>query len=130
MADNEFDIDPDVIAEFIDESDEMLSDATNLFIQLESDPSNIDAINSIFRAVHTIKGNAAFFNLMKVKNLAHKMEDLLNPAREGDLSLNQDHVDILIQGTEELKLKWQMSNLKQYFTASEWMSRGNRQGGL
>lgn len=103
MPDNQFNIDPEIIAEFTDESLEMLGKAVNCFIVLESNPDNREALDTIFRAVHTIKGNSAFFGLLRTKSLAHRMEDLMALARKGDISLSKSVIDILIKGIEQLE---------------------------
>ncbi len=99
----DYGVDPELVVEFVDESEELLSDVTNLFITLESTPDDKDAIDKIFRTVHTIKGNSAFFNLMKVKSMAHIMENLMNLIREGTVKFNEAISDVLIQGIDFLK---------------------------
>jgi len=103
MADNQYDMDPELLVEFLDESDDLLNTTANLFITLEEKPQDKEAIDTIFRTVHTIKGNSAFFNLMKVKSLAHRMEDLMNLVREGKLFYNTDISNVLIRGIDVLK---------------------------
>ncbi len=104
MAENiDYGVDPELVMEFVDESQEMLSEVANMFITLESDPSNKEAIDKIFRTVHTIKGNSAFFNLMKVKSLAHIMEDLMNLVREGSMKFSEAISGVLIRGIDFLK---------------------------
>ncbi len=99
----DYGVDPELVIEFVDESEELLSDVTNLFITLESNPEDKEAIDKIFRTVHTIKGNSAFFNLMKVKSLAHIMEDLMNLVREDTIKFNDAISEVLIQGIDFLK---------------------------
>ncbi len=104
MSENiDYGVDPELVMEFVDESQEMLSEVANMFITLESDPSNKEAIDKIFRTVHTIKGNSAFFNLMKVKSLAHIMEDLMNLVREGSMKFSETISGVLIRGIDFLK---------------------------
>lgn len=98
-----FDIDPELMSCFVDEAKEGLSEMDALFVKLESDPENIEIINSIFRPIHTIKGNSAFFGLMKVKTLAHEMETLLSLAKNGKLYLDSDVVSVLLAGIDQLK---------------------------
>jgi len=99
----DFGIDPELVQEFVDESEELLNDVTNMFIALESNPDDREAIDQIFRTVHTIKGNSAFFNLMKVKSLAHSMEDLMNLVRDGKTKFNETVSDVLIRGIDFLR---------------------------
>lgn len=104
MEDNTvFEIDPELMAGFVDEAEEGLATLNSLFIELEAEPGNIETINAIFRPVHTVKGNSAFFGLMKVKNLAHEMESLLTLAKEEKLVLNQSMISVLLAGVDQLK---------------------------
>lgn len=104
MEDNTvFDIDPELMAGFVDEAEDGMATLDSLFIELESEPGNIETINAIFRPVHTIKGNSAFFGLMKVKKLAHEMESLLTLAKEEKLVLNQSIISVLLGGVDQLK---------------------------
>ncbi len=98
-----FEIDPELMSGFVDEAEEGLATLDNLFVKLETEPGNTETINSIFRPVHTIKGNSAFFGLMKVKMLAHEMESLLALAKEKKLVLNQSIVSVLLKGVDQLK---------------------------
>ncbi len=98
-----YEIDQELLTGFIDEAQEGLASLDNLFIKLETDPCSIDTINVIFRPIHTIKGNSAFFGLMKLKKLAHEMESLLTLAKEGKLLLNESVISVLLAGTDKLK---------------------------
>ena len=104
MEDNAaFDIDPELLAGFVDEAMEGLETLDSLFVTLEAEPSNLDTISAIFRPVHTVKGNSAFFGLMKVKSLAHEMETLLDLAKQEKLVPDQSIIDVLLEGVDSLK---------------------------
>ena len=104
MEDNAaFDIDPELLTGFVDEALEGLATLDSLFVKLEAEPANLDTISAIFRPVHTVKGNSAFFGLMKVKNLAHEMETLLDLAKQEKLVPNQAIIDVLLEGVDCLK---------------------------
>ncbi len=98
-----YEIDIELLTGFIDEAQEGLAALDNLFIKLETDPRNIDTINAIFRPIHTVKGNSAFFGLLKLKQLAHEMESLLMLAKEGKLLLNESMIAVLLRGTDKIK---------------------------
>lgn len=98
-----FDIDPELLAGFVDEAEEELGTLDSLFVKLEAEPTNLDVINAIFRPVHTIKGNSAFFGLLKVKRLAHEIETLLGQAKMGRLVPDRSIIDILLAGVDRLK---------------------------
>lgn len=75
-------IDPQAFASFLEESLESLEGADVLFLELEQRPNHPETVASLFRTYHSLKGNSAFFGLMKIKRLAHRLEDGLSRIRE------------------------------------------------
>jgi len=96
-------IDPELFAGFLEESEEYLLNLDSLLLQLETDPHNQSLIEAIFRPVHSLKGNAAFFAMMAVKELAHTMESLLDAMRKGRIAASHSVIDTLLAGLDELK---------------------------
>ena len=101
------DIDQNLIVEFIDESVDMLGEIPSQFIRLEKNPDDMETIGAIFRTVHSIKGNSAFFGLLKVKKLAHEMETLLDLIRKRKLDPEKKHFDALLRGLDLLTSMFQ-----------------------
>lgn len=66
--------------------------------------TNENSINSLFRAVHSIKGTAGFFALKKLVNVAHAMENVFGLARSGEFAITSDHVDVLLKSFDILKV--------------------------
>ncbi len=66
----------ELLAEFLEEGMDSLDSLDSMFVALETDPSE-ENISAIFRPVHTIKGNAAYFEMEKLTELTHKLETLL-----------------------------------------------------
>ena len=97
------DIDPEILAAFLDDADEALLEMDACFVDLETLGADPERVNAIFRTVHSIKGNSAFFGLMRVKQLAHAMEDLLALVREDKLPISPQLVDALLEGQDLLK---------------------------
>jgi len=87
---------------FVEESLELLDDIEERILEMEAN-FNIESVNDIFRAVHTIKGTSSFLALTPIKNLSHELEFLLDDLRKGKKELNQEIVDILLKGTDYLK---------------------------
>ncbi len=103
MSDTQINLDDGLLREFLDESIEALHSLDELFVRLEADPTDLDNVNTIFRPVHSIKGNSAFFGLIKVKSLAHELETLLDMVRKETLQVSPALIDILLQGMDQLK---------------------------
>ena len=92
----------DIIPEFVAESAELLETVESGLLQLESGDVEHEAIHTIFRAIHSIKGGAGFVGLSKIERLAHRMEDVLNLIRNGDLEPTPAITDALLQALDVL----------------------------
>lgn len=97
------DINRELLNGFIDESIDNLSGVDDLFVRLETCPDNKEIINSVFRPIHSLKSNAAYFGLMNVKKLAHTMENLLDIARKGEKPVDSAMIDALLPGIDLLR---------------------------
>ena len=97
------DIDQELLGEFLEEAIEGIDGASNLFIKLEQNPDDIEIIQAIFRPVHSVKGNSAFFNLIHTKKLAHSLENILDLLRKEAMGVNQTIINALFDGTDEVK---------------------------
>jgi len=95
--------DPELLAAFLDETQESLGTLDSLFIQLEANPADTQTVEAIFRPVHSLKGNSAFFGFMQAKRLAHVMESVLDAVRKGRRACTHDSIDLLLQGLDELR---------------------------
>lgn len=102
MSDLASEVDPQLCAEFIDDSLEGLSQVSDMFVELEADPTNSETISAIFRVAHSIKGSAAYFELMRIKALSHEMETLLDLARQGKMVPSREVIDALLASVDEL----------------------------
>ncbi|MFM7292782.1 MAG: chemotaxis protein CheA [Planctomycetia bacterium] len=83
MSDNR-----EFVEEFLVESSENLDQLDRDLLALEQAPGDPERLASIFRTVHTIKGNSGFFGFSKLGVLTHNGEHLLGRLRDGKLSLN------------------------------------------
>ena len=104
MSDDAFEIDPEMMADFIDESLDSLSVIPGLFVELEGSPDNLKVIEAIFRPVHSLKGNATYFGLMKTKALTHDLETVLDLLRKSRLRANKSIIDGLLAGIDVILL--------------------------
>lgn len=93
----------DTIKEFLIESLENLERLDADLLLLESDPSNLETINTIFRTVHTIKGTCSFFDFKKLEKVSHVGENLLDSLREGQIEVTEDIVTALLLLCDVLK---------------------------
>jgi len=90
---------------FIEEVNELLEQVEYSLIDVEDTGFTIDIVNTLFRAFHTIKGSAAMLELDVISNLTHKIEDLLDPIREGVVDIEiytSQYVDVIFKAKDQL----------------------------
>ena len=87
---------------FIDESKEHLQNLNTQILDLEQEPGNMDTINEIFRAAHTLKGMAGTMGYKRMQNLTHNMENVFSEVRNGAAKVNASVVDVLFQCLDAL----------------------------
>lgn len=92
-----------MIAEFATESSELLEAAEAMLLQIESEPDNMEAVNTVFRAFHTIKGTSAFLGLSKLSGLAHLAESILSRIRNREISCTGGYADLALRSVDMLK---------------------------
>ena len=97
------DADPDLLAEFIAESTDLISKAEEALLTLETDPKDMDAVNTVFRAFHTIKGTAGFMDLTLISEMGHHAESLLSRVREGEILYGGGYADLSLRALDMLK---------------------------
>lgn len=88
---------------FFEESEEHLDDMEQLLMGLDADSPDPEALNSIFRAAHSIKGGSGIFGFDALMNLTHVMENLLDKARNAELNVTTDIVNVLLETLDVLK---------------------------
>lgn len=93
----------EIIEEFIVESSELMDNVIQDIVAIEQSHDE-EVVNSIFRAVHTIKGTSSFLGFNDLSQLAHKAEDVLGQIRKGEMSTNQEVADILLESFDLMKL--------------------------
>lgn len=96
-------IDFGLLADFIAEARDHLENADTQLLTLETDPKHDEALNSVFRAFHTIKGVAGFMELHDIGSLAHEAESLLDQCRKGDMVLVGLAIDVIFEAVDAMK---------------------------
>lgn len=88
---------------FFDEADELLGDMERLLLGVNVDDPNLDDLNAIFRAAHSIKGGAGTFGCFeRLAETTHILENLLDLLRRGDIPLRPDMIDIFLDTKDVL----------------------------
>lgn len=102
MNDNDLAQDPELLREFLVESEELLEHVDEDMVALEAAPEDAELLNRIFRAVHTIKGTSGFLGFDPVVRVSHRAEDVLNAMRRGELKLSRRIIDVLLRSRDQL----------------------------
>jgi len=79
-----------------------MAGAEAALLELEANPEDIEAINTVFRAFHTVKGTAAFMGLDKLAEFAHHAESLLSRVRDRELPYTQAVANLSLRSNDVL----------------------------
>lgn len=97
--------DDETLQMYIEESLDHLADIESDLLTIEEGGENIDLdlVNNVFRAAHSVKGGAGFMGLTTIKNLAHHLENVLGMIRNSELIPDSEKISILLKGFDELE---------------------------
>lgn len=93
----------ELLKDYFSESEQMVDNLESNILAIENDPNNHDAIDEIFRAAHTLKGNSATVEFSEIAHFAHTMEDLLDEVRSDKVKVTEDIVDTLLTALDVIK---------------------------
>ncbi len=88
---------------FLDETKEHLQNLNTQILALEQDSENMDTINEIFRAAHSLKGMAGTMGYKRMQTLTHDMENVFSEVRTGNIKVNAPMIDTLFQCLDALE---------------------------
>ena len=93
----------ELLKDFFTEAQSQVETLESNILVIESDPSNHDAIDEIFRAAHTLKGGSATVEFTELASFTHKVEDVLDELRSDRLEVSEDVVDLLLNSIDVIK---------------------------
>ena len=88
---------------FLDETKEHLENLNAQILKLEQEPEDVDTINEIFRAAHSLKGMAGTMGYKRMQALTHDMENVFSEIRNGTMKVNSNLIDTLFQCLDALE---------------------------
>ena len=88
---------------FLDESKEHLQNLSDQIMDLEQNPENMDTVNEIFRAAHSLKGMAGTMGYKRMQTLTHDMENVFSEVRNGTFKVQPGMIDILFRSLDALE---------------------------
>ena len=93
----------DFLEAFKEEAQELLAEIEASLLELEKKPDDMDLVNRVFRAMHTIKGSSAMAGLDSVSDFTHNAETVLDAVRKNEISVTKDLVDIILSACDVIK---------------------------
>ena len=88
---------------FRQEAEELLVEIEECILDIENDPNDDDAVNRLFRAMHTIKGSGSMFGFDDIANFTHHVETCLDEVRSGKVAINKDLIDLILASRDQIK---------------------------
>ncbi|MCW8090378.1 chemotaxis protein CheA [Alteromonas sp. ASW11-130] len=95
-----FDVDEDILQDFLVEAGEILEQLQEQLVDLENNPDDADLLNAIFRGYHTVKGGAGFLSLTELVEICHGAENVFDVMRNGQRTLTPELMDVILQATD------------------------------
>ena len=93
----------ELLKDFFAEAEQQVEQLESNILVIESDPSNRDAIDEIFRAAHTLKGGSATVEMTELSHFTHSVEDVLDEIRSDRVKIDEDVVDLLLSSIDVIK---------------------------
>src|SRR5579863_10134167 len=100
-------------ATFYEESDEAVAAMEAALLNLEVGSVDPEAINTIFRVAHSIKGGAATFGFGEITSFTHSLETLLDELRGNRIAISQQICDLLLQSVDVMRAMLAATKAKQ-----------------
>lgn len=85
---------------FFAESEEYLKEINKALVELEKEPQSVEAINLIFRIMHTLKGMSATMGYEELAWVAHRLEDFFDVLRSGQGVISTQMMDVIFEGID------------------------------
>jgi len=95
-------VDDEVYEEFASEARERLGTIESTLVDMETSTNQGEDIKSIFRDIHTIKGNSQFIGIQNIKELSHAFEDMFGTLRNGTIQLSRGLIDVSLEAVDLL----------------------------
>ncbi|GAA4496580.1 chemotaxis protein CheA [Pseudaeromonas paramecii] len=97
-----FDVDEDILQDFLVEASEILEQLSEQLVDLEKRPDDRDLLNAIFRGFHTVKGGAGFLSLTELVDICHGAENVFDMLRNGQRPVDAELMDVILQALDTI----------------------------
>ena len=114
-----FDVDDDILQDFLIEASEILEQLNEQLVDLEQSPQDAELLNAVFRGFHTIKGGASFLSLTPLVEICHRAEDVFNILRQGERVVDAALMDTFLRVLDVLNVMFDQVRGGQEITPAE-----------
>lgn len=97
-----FEVDEDILQDFLVEAGEILELLSEQLVELENNPDDTELLNAIFRGFHTVKGGAGFLAMNELVDACHGAENVFDLLRQGVRSVNSELMDVILQALDTI----------------------------
>lgn len=113
---------------FRDEAADLLVELESALLELEDSPGDMELVNRVFRAMHTLKGSGAMFGFDDIAQFTHEVETVFDQVRSGHLQVTKVLLDLTFQAKDHVKvlLEHDGTDLGDYVDAAETVLNGFR----
>lgn len=101
-----FEMDEDILQDFLIEAGEILEQLSEQLVELENDPENKDLLNAIFRGFHTVKGGAGFLSVTPLVDTCHGAENVFDTLRNGQRAVTSDLMDVILKALDTINAQF------------------------
>ncbi|ELB2784834.1 chemotaxis protein CheA [Vibrio alginolyticus] len=102
-----YDLDEDILQDFLIEAGEILELLSEQLVELENNPEDKDLLNAIFRGFHTVKGGAGFLSLAELVDACHGAENVFDVLRNGQRTVTQNLMDTMLKALDTVNTQFQ-----------------------
>ncbi|MUK47185.1 chemotaxis protein CheA [Aliivibrio fischeri] len=99
-----FEMDEDILQDFLIEAGEILELLSEQLVELEQRPDDADLLNAIFRGFHTVKGGAGFLSLTELVDACHGAENVFDILRTGKRKVTSELMDTILQALDTVNV--------------------------
>ncbi|WP_320175711.1 chemotaxis protein CheA [Maridesulfovibrio sp.] len=87
---------------FKEEAYELLGELETSLLELEDVPDDMDIINRVFRALHTIKGSGSMFGFEAIAEFTHEVETIFDKVRNGELAITKNLLSLSLAARDHI----------------------------
>ncbi len=99
-----FEVDEDILQDFLVEASEILEQLSEQLVDLEKRPDDKNLLNAIFRGFHTVKGGAGFLSLTELVDVCHGAENVFDILRNGKRTVTAELMDVILQALDAINV--------------------------